>query len=339
MSDLPASPFKGLAPFGDSAVDALLFFGREREREAIVANVLANRLTVLFGPSGVGKSSLLLAGVAQQLRALGGGVVVVHGEWAVEPEAGLVASVHAADPELGPTAGVVDTVAAAAQRNGEVYLLLDQFEQYFVRDAADGGFGETLPGLLRRPGLRVNVLIALRDDALAELDVFAGRLPELFGNMLRLERLDRSSARAAIVGPLAKYGELVDETYGAEPALIDALLNEVAAGRVDLGGASESSPSNEHVEAPFLQLVLERLWAEERADGSNVLRLDTFQRLGGAEPILRNHVYGALERLSPSEQDTVARLVRQLVTPSGAKTSHTAVDLVEYTGANAAEVQ
>ena len=31
---------------------------------------------------------------------------------------------------------------------------------------------------LRRSGLRVNVLIAIRDDALAELDEFAGRIPE-----------------------------------------------------------------------------------------------------------------------------------------------------------------
>ena len=56
MSDLPPSPFKGLAAFDDSALDALLFFGREPEREAIVANVLANRLTVLFGPSGVARA-------------------------------------------------------------------------------------------------------------------------------------------------------------------------------------------------------------------------------------------------------------------------------------------
>jgi WD40 repeat protein len=339
VSDLPPSPFKGLAAFGDSEIDALLFFGREREREAIVANVLANRLTILFGPSGVGKSSLLRAGVAQRLRALGGGAVIVHGEWVVEPEAGVVASVHAADPELGPTAGLVDTIAAAAQRKGHAYLLLDQFEEYFVHRGADGAFGEALPDLLRRPGLRVNVLIALRDDALAELDAFAGRLPELFGNMLRLERLDRRSARAAIVGPLERYSELAGETYSAEPALIDTLLAEVAAGRVDLGGAGESSPSNEYVEAPFLQLVLERLWEEEQAEGSHELRLETFQRLGGAEPILRNHVYGTLERLPPLEQDTVARLVRQLVTPSGAKTSYTAADLAEYTEADPAQLQ
>ena len=58
MSGVPQSPYKGLASFEDSELDALLFFGREREIAAVAANVLANRLTVLYGPSGVGKSSL-----------------------------------------------------------------------------------------------------------------------------------------------------------------------------------------------------------------------------------------------------------------------------------------
>ena len=69
MSGLPESPYKGLAAFEDSELDALLFFGREREISAVAANVLANRLTVLYGPSGVGKSSLLYAGVARRLRS------------------------------------------------------------------------------------------------------------------------------------------------------------------------------------------------------------------------------------------------------------------------------
>ena len=72
MSSVPDTPYKGLAPFGDSPTDALLFFGRGHERDAIVANLLASRLTVLYGPSGVGKSSLLRAGVAQRLRAVDG---------------------------------------------------------------------------------------------------------------------------------------------------------------------------------------------------------------------------------------------------------------------------
>ena len=62
------SPYKGLASFDDSEHDALLFFGRERERDVIVANVLASRLTVLYGESGVGKSSVLRAGVVRELR-------------------------------------------------------------------------------------------------------------------------------------------------------------------------------------------------------------------------------------------------------------------------------
>ncbi len=64
------SPYRGLSAFEDSELDALYFFGRERDSEIVVANLIAARLTVLYGPSGVGKSSLLLASVARTLRAL-----------------------------------------------------------------------------------------------------------------------------------------------------------------------------------------------------------------------------------------------------------------------------
>ena len=70
---LPPSPFKGLAYFGDSEHDWHFFFGRERESEVVAANLMASRLTVLYGPSGVGKSSLLRAGVAAQASHPGSG--------------------------------------------------------------------------------------------------------------------------------------------------------------------------------------------------------------------------------------------------------------------------
>ena len=54
LSVAPPSPYKGLAPFEDSDDDALLFFGRKRESEVIAANLIASRVTVLYGPSGVG---------------------------------------------------------------------------------------------------------------------------------------------------------------------------------------------------------------------------------------------------------------------------------------------
>ncbi|HEY1565066.1 MAG TPA: hypothetical protein VGF72_10310, partial [Gaiellaceae bacterium] len=316
MTGLPDSPYKGLAAFEDSELDALLFFGRERERSAVASNVLASRLTVLYGPSGVGKSSLLYAGVARRLRELSGAPVVVHDSWAEDPAAGLIASVHAECGDLGATAGLVDTVAAAAQARGELHLLLDQFEEYMLYHGLDGPLSEALPELLRRPGLRVNVLLAVRDDALAELDEFAGRIPELFGNLLRLDRLDRESGRAAVLGPLARYSELAGERFTAEDALVEAVLDE---------GSTEAG-----VEAPYLQLVLERLWDRERESGSRELRLATLREIGGTRAVVREHVQGALERLTLTEQEAAARIVRQLVTPSGRKVSHEPADLAEY---------
>ncbi len=325
MSAIPDSPYKGLAAFEDSELDALLFFGREREIEAVAANVLASRLTVLYGPSGVGKSSLLHAGVARRLRQLSGAPVVVHDSWAEDPAGGLIASVRAECGALGATAGLVDTVAAAAQQSGELHLLLDQFEEYLLYHGVEGPLSSALPELLRRPGLRVNVLLAIRDDALAELDEFTGRIPELFGNLLRLDRLDRDEGRAAIVGPLERYSELSGERFTAEDALVEAVLDE---GSTDGG-----------VEAPYLQLVLERLWERERESGSHELQLRTFRAIGGSRAIVREHVHGALDRLPLAEQEAASRVVRQLVTPSGRKVSHEAGDLAEYAGVEPAQLR
>ena len=83
------SPYRGLAAFDDSELDALYFFGRERDTEIVVANLIASRFTVLYGPSGVGKSSLLLAAVARTLRELPEEpVVVVFSAGATTPRTG-----------------------------------------------------------------------------------------------------------------------------------------------------------------------------------------------------------------------------------------------------------
>ena len=59
-------PYVGLVPF--SVDDWPFFFGRDADREIITANLQAARLTLFYGPSGVGKSSVLRAGVEHHLR-------------------------------------------------------------------------------------------------------------------------------------------------------------------------------------------------------------------------------------------------------------------------------
>ena len=63
-----ATPYIGLVPFDEG--NAPFFFGREPERDIITANLTASRLTVLYGVSGVGKSSVLQAGVLPYLHQL-----------------------------------------------------------------------------------------------------------------------------------------------------------------------------------------------------------------------------------------------------------------------------
>ena len=93
------------------------------------------------------------------------------------------------------------------------------------------------------------------------------------------------------------------------------------------------------IEAPYLQLVMERLWREERSRGSGVLRLETLRALGGAEAIVRAHLHDALEQIEPARRSTTARMFSHLVTPSGTKIAHTVDDLARYAGAPASEVE
>ena len=130
--------------------------------------------------------------------------------------------------------------------------------------------------------LRVNVLISLREDSLAKLDRFTGRIPGLFANTLRLDRLDREAARAAVVRPVERFAELTGDAVAIEPALVERVLDEVGAGRIEpaMGGlgAVESAEDGARIEAPYLQLVMQRLWDEERAVGSDTLRADTLEQ-------------------------------------------------------------
>jgi WD40 repeat protein len=349
----PSSPYKGLAPFADSELDALFFFGREREIEIIAANLVAARLTVLYGPSGVGKTSLLRAGVAQRLRR-DGGAVTVFSAWSGDPLEALFAAVEeearrvAPGLEPPPQGAFADTLAGWTRRlGGDLYLILDQFEEYFLYHGDDEGGGpfRDVAEAVRRSDSRVHVLLSVREDALAQLDAFKTALPSLFGNSLRLDRLDRRAARRAIVGPLERHGELrPTERVEAEETFVEEVLDSVEAGRIQLGDvgrgvADEGGPERGRIEAPYLQLVLERVWEVERERRSKQLRLETLRELGGAARIVEDHLERAMEALTPAEKDAAAAMYNHLVTPSGTKIAHRAGDLARYAAVDEPEAQ
>ncbi len=339
-AEAPPTPFKGLAAFQDTELDSLLFYGREREREVVVANLLASRLTVLYGASGVGKTSLLRAAVVQSVRGAHDAAVIVFSSWAGDPRGGLAAAIDAA-VGIESEGTLTERLRTASQAvGGDVYVILDQFEEYFLYHE-DDPFAAELASAISEPGLRANFLLGLREDTLAKLDAFKGRIPNLFGNYLRLDHLDRAGARAAILGPVERYNELTGQSVRVEPELVEAVLDEVVAGRVVVGQAGRGGveADEERIEAPYLQLVLERLWETERESGSAVLRLATLRELGGAEAIVRAHLERALGRLEASEQDVAATMFGQLVTPSGSKIAHRPGDLAQYAAVSETEVR
>src|SRR5262245_19581332 len=120
-------PYKGLDHYAEQ--DAPLFFGREVECDVVAANLLAARLTLPYGQSGVGKSSLLHAGVVPRLREAPDLAVVVFPSWRDDPVAGLSSAIGAAagtEPSAGDSA-LADAIAACTQRLGrDLVVILDQ---------------------------------------------------------------------------------------------------------------------------------------------------------------------------------------------------------------------
>jgi WD40 repeat protein len=340
----PTSPYKGLAAFDDSEVDEQLFFGREHERDVIAANVVASRLTVLHGPSGVGKSSIVRAAVARDLRALPEEpLVVVCDSWSGAPSAVLAESIAGA-ASIDP-GSLSDTIEIAAAEHSEIYLLLDQVEEYFVYHGSDPALGDALAELLTRPELPVHILIAIREDALARLDAFKRRLPGLLANRLQLDHLTLDAGRRAILGPVERFAALApgEQTLAVEPELVDAVLAGVSTGAL-LGarrgrGSSGSADGQARVETPYLQLVMQRVWEVERAGASDVLRWTTLERLGGPSRIVEEHLARALDTLTPEQQALAALAFNHLVTPSGTKIAHGTRDLAGYVSAPQEELE
>ena len=361
-------PFVGLAPYGEQ--DAEWFFGREREVELIVANLRAARLTLLYGGSGVGKSSVLQAGVMQRLhrmqeadredaRVLGarrgaalaerpGLAVVMFRDWRDAPLPRLAAAIHAAVVEATGNADLEawdgvepfgDRLREQARHVRTVLVILDQFEEYFMyhpNEDGEGTLAGELPELLDDVDLRVNFLLGLREDALSRLDRFKGRIPDLFGNDLRLRYLEREAAREAIEKPVEHYNATVRAgrpPVTVEPALVTAVLNGVRAGRLALHASADPAkcaPESTRVETPYLQLVMRELWAAGTAGGAHEVTVRTLERLGGAARIVSNHLGKAMGELSQEDQAVAADVFGFLVTPSRTKIAHAAEDLAVW---------
>jgi len=370
-------PYKGLAPF--TGADAAYFFGRDDDAERIAACTITSKLTVLVGPSGVGKSSVLGARLPKELEAFVDGTLIVpFVRWDVgfysalleasrrlaqrnvatalaEPAESLAEALAGeafitVQPALQPSTVEELTAALSTCQSIEklaelwtetvqtpIVFVFDQFEQYFnsrpngtlEKPGGDGAFAVDLARTVNRRDLNAHVLISLREDALFELNRLRTRLPQILANTVRIEYLDTDAARQAICEPVRRFGRAHPGTpQDIEPELVEALLQAFA---------RKSDPG--HVDTPYLQLALERLWRLEAQAGSGWMRYATFEAVGFADGIAKGHFQDTLRTLSAEEQALCASIFHHMLTPSGMKIALPASDLANYADTDAETVE
>lgn len=332
------NPYVGLRPFDESEQDR--FFGRDQDRRIFVDLLLANRLTLLFAGSGVGKSSLLRAAVLPQLTdpARENLDAVYCNSWAGNPltsirGAALEALIKA---RRLPEAARQELAELPLPRFFEIcghvsrcplVLVLDQFEEFFYYHREGKDFPtirEQLVRLILDEALPLSVVIAMREDFALSLNAFKPDLPTvLFNNFYRLERLPLAAAREAIERPLEQVG------YGYEPELLDQLLKDLATRDRDRRVRGALTEDVLTVEPPYLQIICEQLFELDRGDPEKKLRLSTYRAHGEAQGLRTQYTEGKLNALSYPQKRIASGCISHLVAHRGTKVAHTAATLAK----------
>lgn len=299
-----SGPYKFLDYFEES--DQFLFAGREQEIREIVARLSVDKTVVLYGRSGLGKTSLVLAGVFPELRERG--FIPVYCRVLQNPALEIM---HTFREVLHAPS---DDKLKEEVRIKKVVLVLDQFEEFFIRfdknQEARSGLVALLAELLGDSTSSIRVLISLREDYLARLDELKDEMPGMFSSEYRLRQLTAFGARQAITRPLTNKGIRYDSK------LVSHILDII---------------SVEDFDSLLLQIICSAVVFEATRSGRPDQLLDEdLQAVGGLDGILRRYLDAATGEV-PSELRLVTRTILDaLITSDNTKRAVTLASLQQW---------
>lgn len=324
------NPYRGLQAYRQS--DHELFFGREQIVAQLLQRVQQSPLVVVLGSSGVGKSSLVQAGLLSRLgqepppgwRVLG---PVRPGR---SPRAALqqaLACRHAPPPADDYPALTEQLRAFAAAAAGPVLLVLDQFEELVTLCHSDEdrrAFQRLLASLIGEQVL--HVILTLRSDFEPQ---FVGDALQPFWPAARfvVPLPDRDELRKIVEGP-AELRVLHFEP----PELVDRLISAVH----QMPGA-----------LPLLSFTLSELYIRrlQRAPDDRALTTADYDSLGGVIGSLQHRVeaiYRSLP-LTAAASDArptqlhLRRLMLRLVSVEGGERARRRIPMAELDFGDAQE--
>ena len=324
---LPAgNPYRGLHPF--AAADRALFFGRNAEVRAVVERLRAEPFVLVAGDSGVGKSSLCLAGV---LPLVAEGGVESRATWSIiqvvlgrRPLLGLASALAAplATTEAELLRRIKEEEPAALGRalrqqlgeNGRLLLFVDQIEQLLTlaEPTEAAAIGQLLESLALGTSA-VRWLATVRSDYLGRLALLPGLGREVQHALYLLNPLSPRGLREAIVGPAQAKGFRFESE-----AMVDELVAAASGGQ---GGL------------PLLQFALAELW-EARDPVARLIPTSALAAIGQLSGALARHADDVLNHLLPAQRLVARHILRKLVTAEGTLTRRSESELVGPSGAD-----
>ncbi|WP_405657015.1 ATP-binding protein [Streptomyces sp. RK9] len=314
-SVLPPCPYRGLQAF--SAEDALagVFVGREREVERLRLMVKAQPLVMVTGPSGVGKSSLVAAGLQPELASAGWAIASFRP--GMSPfDAVARALLELEHPQRAHSLEELEHRTRALREEGfwavaarlrvltgrRLALIADQFEEVLSGSADRAEQLEFLQRLLPPADVAqdpdVRLVATLRADFLPDLLELPDIGPRLQDRQLNVSPLDEAALIRVIVEP----AEVAGVTF--TPGLAEAIAAE----------ASRAAGS-----LPLLEFTLTELWSLQH---DRRLSFDSYQGLGGVSGALNQHAEKVYRLLAQElGEPRIRRVLLSMVRARGGATS------------------
>jgi hypothetical protein len=332
-------PYAGLSSFQEA--DAARFFGRSKEIAAAVNRLQSQPLMGVVGPSGVGKSSFVRAGVVPALKQSGepwSTIVVRPGR---EPVFALaqalapmvsqttstsvaadLAEIRAVDQRLHREPGYLGVVLRnrAHRKREKILVFVDQFEELYtlVPDPRERyAFTRCLASVADDPTTPLRVVISIRSDFLDRVPEDEHFMAELSQGLFFLTPPGRAGLRDALIQP-AEMAGFQFET----PAMVEHMLDHL-----------EHTPGA----LPLLQFAATKLW-EMRDVPNRLLTSGSYDEIGGIAGALASHADAVLAELPHQAQHLARTVLLRLVTPERTRAIVSVDELRELSG-NSPQVQ
>ncbi|NOQ97847.1 MAG: hypothetical protein GQ561_06750 [Calditrichae bacterium] len=286
-------PYKFLDFYREA--DSDLFFGRESEIDSICSKILTHRSLILYGRSGVGKSSIIYAGIVPALKKEGPLVSVLRTFH--NPAEDLIEFLRNTIPKDKN----VDVQNLQVLKQGlagkDIILIFDQFEEFFSGPATElrQKFITILVELLRIESLKIKMVFVIREDHLAEMNALKSVFPDIFVNEYRLLKLSPVQATRAITEPSRQLN------YEIEDALVTTVLADLS--------------DEDSIDPPQLQIVCDALF--DFRNSSFLISLSSYQQLGGAAKILSEYLDRVIQRFNSSENEFAKSILLALISEEG----------------------